>query len=151
MKKILVGIISIAILVAALVFALVDALVPLKIWTHPILNFLFIAAVGFGCLALVLGFAGKKSFWLFIGNIIFALGICYVLAQFLEWWLCIIIPIAVIVIMAIISFLVVGNRTEDALNKDKNYKTYEQRKAEENAAKAQEEKPELPKIKSFKD
>ena len=55
------------------------------------------------------------------------------------------------VIVMLLSLIVNGNKTEDiALNDNDDYKNYQERKAEEEAKKLNEEKEELPEIKSFK-
>lgn len=154
-KKIAIGIISVAILLVALTVTIIDAAGVIDLWTHPILNFLFVIAAGFGLMAIVIGFTYRSAFTDFIGIIVFSLAIIYVLVQYFVWWLGLTAVITFIAIMSVISRLYFGNHADFALNNDENYKTFEERKAEEKA-KAEsegkaEEKRELPKIKSFKD
>ena len=61
-RNLLLGIIAIVIVVAALAFTLLDALIPLNIWTHPVLNFLFCILLGFGIMTFVFAFR-KESPW----------------------------------------------------------------------------------------
>ena len=153
-KNLILAVLSICILALALTFALVDALVPLNVWTHPLLNFLFCAAVGFGIIAIYLGFAKSSPWYFFLSAVLLGLAFFYVLVQYISWWICLLIVVVVWVIFGIMSFMRAGNQTEDiALNKSPDYKTFEQRKAEEAAKKAEEKKAEkpLPEIKSFKD
>nr|MBO4517339.1 hypothetical protein [Clostridia bacterium] len=153
-KNLILAVLSICVLAAALVFALVDALVPLDLWTHPLLNFLFCIAVGFGIIAVCLGFKNSSPWYFFLSAVLLGLALLYVLLQYLTWWICLLIVVVVWAVFGIISFMKAGNQTEDiALNKSPDYKTFEQRKAEEAAKKAEgakNAKP-LPEIKSFKD
>lgn len=152
-KSLVKGLISITILLLSLIFTLIDALVPLKIWTHPILNFLFCNFIGFGIFTLVLGFKKGSVWFFFLSSILLGLAFFYALVQYVAWWLCLLIVSVVWIIFAILSFMSNGSKTEDiSLNKDENYKTFEQRKAEEKEKESSEKtKEELPEIKSFKD
>ncbi len=153
-KRLLLGITSICILVLSLVFALLDALIPLNIWTHPVLNFLFGIFVGTGIVSLFLAFKNKLPWFFFISAIFLGFALFYVLIQYVPWWICLIIVVADWGIFTVTSYMVCGNQTEDiALNKSPDYKTFEERKAEEKEKAKMEEQPEkpLPKIKSFKD
>lgn len=153
-KNLLLGIIAICIFALSLTFAIVDWAVPLKVWTHPILNFLLGLAVGFGIMTLVLAFKNRSPWYFFLSVILFGLAALYITLQYIVWWLCLIIIVVLVAVAAITSIMVAGNQTEDiALNKSPDYKTFEERKTEEKAKEASEEKAEkpLPKIKSFKD
>ena len=154
-KNLLLGIMSVCILLASLAFAIIDAALSLEIWTHPVLNFLFGIFVGFGVIALVLGFKKASPWFFFVSVLLLDPALFYVVVQYLKpWWLCLLIFGVLLAIFAIVSVMVAGNQTEDiALNKSPDYKTFEQRKAEEKAKAAAEEKTEkpLPEIKSFKD
>ncbi len=153
-KNLVLAVLSICVLTISLTFALVDALVPLDVWTHPLLNFLFCAAVGFGIIAMCLGFTKSLPWYFFLSTVLLGLAFFYALVQYIPWWICVLIVVVVWAIFGIMSFMKAGNQTEDiALNKSPDYKTFEQRKAEEAAKKAEEKKTEkpLPEIKSFKD
>ena len=153
-KNVLLGLLSICIFVLSLTFAIVDWAVPLKIWTHPILNFLLGLAVGFGIMALALAFKNRSPWYFFLSVTLFGTAALYVTLQYIVWWLCLIIIVVLIAVTAITSVMVAGNKTEEiALNKSPDYKTFEERKAEEKEKAASEEKAEkpLPQIKSFKD
>lgn len=149
-KKIILLCTSLAILVLALTFCLLDALIPLNLWTHPILNFLFVAFAGFGVLSLVYGFKFKSSGYIFLGTILLSLAIFYLFIQFVFWWLSLIIVLFVSVVLSIVSVCCVGNKTEHADNKSPDYKDYNQRMLEKEALEQQKEPEELPEIKSFK-
>ncbi|MBR0190070.1 MAG: hypothetical protein IJQ23_06765 [Clostridia bacterium] len=153
-KNLLLGILSICIFALSLTFAIVDWAVPLEVWTHPVLNFLFGLAVGFGVTTLVLAFKNRSPWYFFLSVILLGLAALYVTLQYIVWWLCLIIIVVLVAVTAITSVMVAGNKTEEiALNKSPDYKTFEERKAEEKAKEASEEKQEkpLPQIKSFKD
>ncbi len=151
-KQLAVTLVCIAVLVVSLVITLLDALVPLKIWVHPALTFLFCLCVGFGVLLSVLGFARKSVFYFFLSAILLGLALVYALSNYIDWWIGVIVVAVVWAIFGCVSFIANGNRTEDiALNKSPDYKDYKQRKAEKEAAEQAEEKKELPEIKSFKD
>lgn len=152
-KSIVLGILSVCIIAVALIFMLLDALIPLNVWTHPVLNFLFCICLGFGIMVLSLAFIKQSTWFFFVSAILFGLSFFYVLIQYIPWWLCLIIVIALWVLFAIMSVMVAGNMTESiSLNKSPDYKTFDERKAEEKAKEAATEKPEkpLPEIKSFK-
>lgn len=154
-KNLSLGITSVCILLASLAFAIVDAVCSLNIWTHPVLNFLFGIFFGFGIVALVLGFKKASPWFFFVSVLLLDPALFYVVVQYLEpWWLCVLIFGVILAIFAIVSLMVAGNKTEEiALNKSPDYKTFEERKAEEKEKAAAEEKSEkpLPEIKSFKD
>lgn len=153
MKKLVKAIVSVVIVLSALAFTLVDALVPLKFWTHPILNFFFILFAGFGIYYIISGLMFKSVGTYFCGASLTAVALIYVLAQYLVWWLIILILIVWLSVSGIIGNSTVGGHTEYAKNKDKDYKTFDERKAEEKA-KAETEtdkEQELPELKSFKD
>lgn len=150
-KKLLLGVSALTVLTLSLVFALLDALIPLKIWTHPVLNFLFALCIGFGIMMLTMAFMKKSPWFFFLSAVLLGLALFYVLMQYITWWIVLIILVVVLAIFAVISFMTAGNETEDiSLNKSPDYKNYEQRKAGEQAQDKEGEQP-LPKIKSFKD
>ena len=149
----LLSISAICIVAASVIFTLLDALIPLNVWTHPVLNFLFCIALGFGVMTLVMAFKHQSTWFFFVSAILLGLAFFYVLLQYVPWWICLIIVVAIWAIFAIVSVAAAGNMTESiALNKSSDYKTFEQRKAEEKEQRASEEKTEkpLPEIKSFK-
>lgn len=150
-KRLVIGLTSIVILIASLTVMLLDIFIPLKLWTHPVLNLLFCMFIGFGVLSLTLAIKSKSPWYFFLSAILLGLSIFYVLMQYVKWWIALIVLVLMLVIVAIVSVIIAGNKTEDiALNKSKDYKDYEQRR-EEKLAKEKEERPvELPEIKSFK-
>lgn len=150
-KQLIVSLISILIVLGSLAFMLCDFLIPLNVWTHPILNFFFCVFLGFGILTMVFGFIKSSPWYFFLSSIQFGLTLIYALLQYLPWWIGVVIVVAVWIIFAIVCFISNGNQTESiALNESKEYKSYEERKAEEENAKT-EENEELPEIKSFND
>lgn len=155
-KNLLLGVLSICIFVLSLTFAILNAVLPFDFLTHPILNFLLGLAIGFGIMTLVLGFKNRSPWFFFLSAILLGLAVLYVTLYYLWslWWLCILIFVVLLAVVAMTSVMTAGNKTEEiALNKSPDYKTFEERKAEEKAKAANEEKTEkpLPQIKSFKD
>ena len=105
-------------------------------------------------MTLVLAFKNRSPWYFFLSVILFGLAALYITLQYIVWWLCLIVIVVLVAVTAITSIMVAGNQTENiALNKSPDYKTFDERKAEEKAKEANEEKVEkpLPKIKSFKD
>ncbi len=153
LKSKVVLLVSISILLASLTITLCDALVPLNIWVHPILTFLFCLLVGFGVMLFVLAFLCRSPFYFFLSAVFSGFALFYALVNCTKWWLGIIAVLVLWSIFACLSFLLNGNKTESiALNKSDDYKDYQTRKAEKEAAEKEEgeKKNELPKIKSFK-
>ncbi len=151
-NRLIVSIASIAIVLASLAFMLLDIFIPLNIWLHPVLNFLFGILLGFGVLLMVLGFTRRSHWFLFLSSILMGLAVFYVLAQYVFWWIVLIVVVVVWVIFGIMSFMCNGSMSEDiALNKRSDYKNYEQRKAEKEELEKVQPKEELPEIKSFKE
>ena len=153
-KNLFLGVSALTILTLSLVFALLDALVPLNIWTHPVLNFLFALCVGFGIMTLVMAFIKKSAWFFFVSAVLLSIALFYALIHYITWWILLIILVVFLAIIAVVSVMTAGNQTEDiAINKSKDYKNYEQRKAEEKEHQKDAEKEEkpLPEIKSFKD
>ena len=148
-KSLLLAVVSIAIVVASFVVMLLDALIPIGIWVHPILTLLLCLFVGFGIMTLVMGFTSKSPWWFMISAILLGLALIYVIANVTPlWWIGLIAVIILWVIVALFSFISAGNKTESiALNKDPEYKDYNERKEE--AKEAPEEKEELPELKRF--
>lgn len=150
-KQFAVAIISMAILIVSLAITLADALVPLNFWIHPVLTFFFCAFVGFGILLIALGFIKSSPWYFFLSSILIGLALFYAMAQYLEWWLGLIIVGVIWIILATLSIISAGNGTEDiALNKSSDYKTYQERVEEKKKLEEQKPKEELPEIKSFK-
>ena len=131
-KQLSVAIVSILILVGALTFLLCDLLIPLHLWTHPILNFLLVLFLGFGITCLVLAIFNRQPWYFFISSGLLALSLFYIVVQYIYFWVALIIAVVFIAIMVIICFIFNGNKTENiSLNKRSDYKDYFQRKAEE--------------------
>lgn len=152
-KNTLLYVISLCVFVVALVVAIVDFAVPLNLWIHPLLNFLFFIALGFGIMCVALGFMKKSPWYFFLSSVLLAISLVYILISYkVVWYIVLISAVALLLVIMSLSFIIAGNQTEDiALNKSEDYKNYEQRKAEKEQAAAIEEKEELPQIKSFKE
>ena len=151
-KKIL-GVCSIAIFVVALAFMFIDWFAPLNLLVHPALNFVAILFLGFGIMTLVLALKGKSPWFLFLSAVLIGLFLLYILLDVLwpDWWIAVVVTVAVWAIYAILSITLFGNKTEAiALNKSPEYKNYEQRKLEKEEAEATKEEEPLPELKSFK-
>lgn len=151
-KQLIISVVSLAILVASIVFLLLDVLLPIGLWTHPVLNFFFVMFVGFGVLTLVIGLSGSSPWFLFLSALLFGLSIIYALIQYTYWWAAVLVAVALWLIFAVLSFIKAGNKTEEiAMNTSPEYKNYEQRKAEKEAEEASREPEVLPEIKSYKE
>ena len=157
-KKVVIGVSSIVILVLALVFAIVNGIQPVDVWGHAqpigfgwhVLDFLLVLCIGFGVLCAVLGFSGKSAWYVFLSTGLLTLGLLYLLLYLVFWWIAIIILFVFVAVMCILYVTICGSKTEFAVNKDPDYKNYEQRKAEKDALEASKPEEELPEIKSFK-
>ncbi len=150
-KQLTIAIVSILVFVGSLTFLLCDLLVPLNLWTHPVLNFLLMLFLGFGITCLVLAICNRQTWYFFLSTGLLALSVLYITIQYLYFWVVLIITFVFIAIMAIVCFIFARNKTEDiALNKSPDYKNYYQRKAEEEKRKIEQELEKLPEIKSFK-
>ncbi len=150
-KQLILSIASIAILLISLAVMLCDFLVPLNIWIFPVLTFLFCLFIGFGIMSLILGFYYRSPWYFFLSAILLGLALFYAVIQYVTWWICLVVLLVLWAIVAIVSYMSSGNKTEDiALNKSPEYKNYNQRKAEKLKAEAEKEPDEMPEIKSFK-
>ena len=127
-KQIVFYLISILIVLFSIAFLLCDYLIPLNFWTHPILNFLFLLCAGFGVEIFVYAFINKSSWFVFVSSILLGLAIIYILAQFLVWWIGLIVIVSVWFIIIFINVIFIGNKTEDiALNGSSDYVPYKDR------------------------
>ena len=152
----IIGIFSIAIFLIALAVMICQFVMGFDFLFHPILNFLLIVFAGFGLFNLISGFVKKYPAYFFLSAILIGLSALYVLLVTVSaWWVAVVSCVVLIILIACLSLIVCGNRTEDiALNKDPEYKNYEERKVEKQQADELERKTEeenLPQIKSFKD
>ena len=121
-----------ATMLGALAFSLCDYLLPLRLWTHPALNFLFVIFLGFGVSSLIRALIKKAPIFFFLTALFFAPSLFYILIQYLAWWICIICVVVLCSIIATLSYIVCGNVTESvALNEKADYKNYKQRKEDQ--------------------
>ncbi|MBQ8426998.1 MAG: hypothetical protein IJX16_04475 [Clostridia bacterium] len=147
-NKLFYSIICIVILLVSLSLMLVDFLIPLNLWTHPVLTFFFCLFVGFGLFSFIYGLKNKSAWFVFISSILLGLASFYALIQYLVWWISIVIVFVLWAMFALLSFMRSGTKTEEVLNDNPEYKDYYQRKKENEDGKRESE--ELPEIKSFK-
>lgn len=145
----LVAVLSILVLLISLAVLLCDIFIPLNFWTNPVLNFLFALFTGFGLISLGIAINKRSSWFVFLSAILLGLAIIYVLAQYIKWWIGLIIVAVIWAVFAIFSFILGANKTEYAVNDSQEYENYHQRKAKKDDE-SKEENEELPEIKSFK-
>ena len=150
-KNIHLYITSLCIVLASLVVMILDYAIPLNLWFHPALNFLFCVFTGFGVFCIVLGITKKMPWYFFLSSGQLVLSLIYLLIFYkVEAFIIVISAVVLCVVICLSSLIVCGNKTEEiALNNSDDYKNYKERKAENNAVITEEEK--LPEIKSFKD
>lgn len=149
-NKMIVSIVSISILIFSVVVMLLDILIPLNFWTHPALNFFFCLFLGYSVLSFYFGFKNNAPWFVLLGAVLLGFALFYVVMQYLFWWVGLIVALVLWGIVAILGCVRFFNKTEQVLNDNSDYKTYEQRKAEKEELEKNIEKEELPKIKSFK-
>lgn len=150
-KQFFISVLSILIFLSSLALMLCDIFIPLNIWTHPVLTFVFALFVGFGIMTFAFGIVKGSPWYFFLSAVLIGLSGFYVLIQYLKLWIALIILFVFLAIMPIISIIFSGNKTENiALNKSPDYKNYHERKAEKTAKEKEELDEELPEIKSFK-
>ena len=147
-KRIAISCISILILLVGLLGAILDAANVIDVKGHPILTFLFLITCCYAVLWLFFAVKKGSPFLFFLSALLLNFPIIYlfILLALNLWYIGLLVVFVVDTIVAIISFMIAGNRTEDiALNNKADYKSYKEREKEEEP---EEEKPEL---KSFKD
>ena len=153
-KQLIIAISSLLILVIALTFCILDFTGIVKFWQwawHPILTFLLFAFVGFGFICMILGILNKSPWFYFLTSVLLSMALFGILFHYIPWWICLIAVIVLCSITALFSFITAGNKTENiALNDKPEYKNYKERREEKLKAEAENEKEELPEIKSFK-
>lgn len=139
---------SVSILLVALAITLCDALIPLNIWLHPVLTFLFVSFIGFGVLCMVVAFVKHSTWYFFLSFIMLAAALSYALLSIgLPWWLIAIIC-CVLAAIAIAVSLIANGSTECADNESADYKNYGQRTKEKGSFQSGED---IPEVKSFKE
>lgn len=150
--KTLIGVIFFTVM--ALLFAILDGTLKWKMTSHPILTFLFLFIAGTGVTFIVTGFTAKFTWYAFIGEVLFAVALLYAMIDVFHaiWWIVLIVVFAAVALLAMVSVLYFGNKAADSDDKKPGYKSYKERQADKDAAaKAKDEKEEIPEIKSFKD
>lgn len=151
-KQLFVSIASIVVVLISLAVLLCDYLIPIRFWTHPMLNFLFSLFLGFGIIAFILGLTNKSPWYFFLCSFCVGLSLIYAMLQYLPWWIGLVVVGCAWFVLVMISLITSGNKTEAiALNKQSDYKDYNQRKAENFTEEQNKPQEELPEIKTFKD
>lgn len=148
---------AIIIVVAALTITLLDALIPLKLFkfpsesVSPLFTFIIFNFCCFGIMCIILGFINKSTWYFFLSGGLLAVSVFFIVAQFVIWWISLIIALVLAIIIGLLSYIDTDKKTEDiALNSKPEYKDYKERKAEKEAEEAKKEPQEMPEIKSFK-
>ena len=145
---------GIAIIVLSVAFMIVNFLVFPDFLVHPVLNAVAFLSLAFSAVSFIKAFSEKAPVYFMLGGILCGFVVLYVLLSLIIdlWWIAVVITVAIWFITALVSFIVAGNKTEEiALNKSPDYKNYEERMKEKYEKAAEEEKKELPEIKSFKE
>lgn len=146
-------VISLCIVLASFAVMILDFAIPLNLWYHPVLNFIFCLFIGFGVFCVTLGVIKKSPWYFFLSAGQLVLALIYLLVFYkVNPLITVVSAIVLAAVVCLSSLIVCGNKTEDiALNKSDDYKNYEQRRAEKEKAEAEKEPEKLPEIKSFKD
>ena len=121
---------------------------------HPALNAVALLSLLFAIVSYVKAFSAKAPVYFMLGGILLSLVVLYLLLSlFIKfWWVAILVTAALLMITALVSYIIAGNKTEQiALNKSPEYKNYEERMKEKYEQAEKEDKKELPEIKSFKE
>ncbi len=140
---------SVSILLVALAITLCDALIPLNIWLHPVLTFLFVSFIGFGVLCMVVAFVKHSTWYFFLSFIMLAAALSYALFSIgLPWWLIVIICCVLAAIAITVSLIANGSITEYADNESADYKNYRQRTKEKGSFQSGDD---ILEVKSFKE
>lgn len=148
-EKKIIGIASIIILLLSLILMIMDFVLPLNLWTHPVLNFFFSLFIGLGITCIMIGLLKHRVFMFFIGILLSGLAVFYLIIQYFVWWIALISCFVYIAVLTIINILINGNKTDDiALNNSKDYRDYRNRAEKTDIE--EEKQEELPEIKSFK-
>lgn len=144
----------IAVIVLSVAFMVVNFLAFPDFLVHPVLNAVALASVLFAVTSYIKACSEKAPVYFMLGGILLGVVILYVLLSlFIElWWIAVVVTVALWLITGLTSYAIVGNKTEEiALNKSPEYKNYEERMKEKYAKAEEEDKKELPEIKSFKE
>ena len=117
LNKKVIGCLFIAVLMIASILLVLQVAGIFNFWQGVILNFFFVIFLGFGIIGILVGFVQKKTFSLFIGSILFSVGLFYALFNlFSIWWIALILCLVFIAIIAIISYICFGNKSDYADN-----------------------------------
>ncbi len=138
---------SIAVILISLAVMLCDFILPLNLWTHPVLTFIFSLSVGFAIIAIILGIINKSTWYFFLSCFCVAFAVIYPFAHYSFWWIGLIIVVVMCLVLGIFGFMI-GHKPI-ALNESPDYKNYIERE-QEKEKEVELKKEELPEIKSFK-
>lgn len=126
--------------IGIIVLALVLMLVNLNRTDSPVSNpfwwFYMVMTLGFGLLALTLGFVRSRTVYFFLAAALLDGFLIYLMIDVfsLVWYAVVIVGVMFLLIVGLLDLFLLGNRTEAiAQNEDPSYRTYAQKKAEETA------------------
>jgi len=126
--------------IGIIVLALVLMLVNLNRTDSPVSNpfwwFYMVMTLGFGLLALTLGFVRSRTVYFFLAAALLDGFLIYLMIDVfsLVWYAVVIVGVMFLLIVGLLDLFLLGNRTEAiAQNEDPSYRTYAQKKAEEAA------------------
>lgn len=142
--------VSVVILLVALAVTFCDALIPLNIWLHPALTFLFVTFVGFGVLCMIVAFVKYSAWYFFLSFIMLASALTYALfSEGLPWWLILITDGVLAAIAISVSLITNGSVAEYADNETAEYENYKQRAEKKDGL--QSGGSDITEVKSFKE
>ena len=126
--------------IGIIVLALVLMLVNLNRTDSPVSNpfwwFYMVMTLGFGLLALTLGFVRSRTVYFFLAAALLDGFLIYLMIDVfsLVWYAVVIVGVMFLLIVGLLDLFLLGNRTEAiAQNEEPSYRTYAQKKAEEAA------------------
>ena len=111
---------GIAIIVLSVAFMIINLFAFEDFLVHPVLNAVALAALSFAVVSFVKAFSAKAPVFFMLGGILTGLVVLYVLLALIKdyWWVAVVITIALWFITALLSMIIVGNKTEEiSLNK----------------------------------
>lgn len=148
-------IVSICIVLVSLIPMILQMAGVFSLWntfSHPVLTYFLTALTLFGIYGYVVFGVRRSAVGGLFGAILLSVVAILVFVHYAFWWVIFVIIPVICLVTGLTGYLLRGDRTEDiALNAKPDYKDYNQRKAEKQEAEKNEEKKEVPTLKSFKD
>lgn len=148
-------IVSICIVLVSIVPMILQIVGVLSLWntfSHPVLTYFLTVLALFGVYGYVVFAVRKSAVGGLFGAILLSVFSVLVLVHYSFWWIVFVIVPVICLVTGMLGYLLRGDKTEKiALNANTDYKDYNQRKAEREAVEKNEEKKEVPTLKSFKD